>query len=205
MYLTIIKHSCDFIFSLICCIFLVPISLVVGIFIKLEDGGAVFYRARRLGKDGKPFTMLKFRSMKERAPDLRNADGTTYSAADDPRQTKVGKFLRETSIDELPQFFNVLFGHMSVLGPRPDPVEWYELSSVEVRKKYSVKPGISGYTQAYYRNTLTLEEKNKCEVFYAENISWKLDIKIIFKTVSRLISREDVYRNKESEDAKVLK
>ncbi|NLD46933.1 MAG: sugar transferase, partial [Clostridiaceae bacterium] len=161
---------------------------------KLEDGGSVFYKAKRLGKNGKPFKMLKFRSMKENAPDIRNADGTTYSSPDDPRLTKIGKVLRETSIDELPQFLNVLIGQMSVLGPRPDPIEWFDKSSEEAKKKYLVKPGVSGYSQAYFRNTLPLEEKNKNEVYYLEHISFWFDIKIFFKTIERVLKRGDVYR-----------
>jgi undecaprenyl phosphate N,N'-diacetylbacillosamine 1-phosphate transferase len=194
MYRNFIKPILDSIFALMVFPFLLLLILIVGILIKLEDGGSVFYKAKRLGKNGKPFKMLKFRSMKENAPDIRNADGTTYSSPEDPRLTKIGKILRETSIDELPQFINVLLGQMSVLGPRPDPVEWYEKFSEETRKKYSVKPGVSGYSQAYYRNTLPLDEKNKNEVYYAENITFWFDIKIFFKTLERVLKRGNVYR-----------
>ena len=194
MYLRFVKPILDFIFSLMILPFLLLIVFAVGILIKIEDGGPIFYKAERLGKNGKPFKMLKFRSMKKNAPDIRNADGTTYSSPDDPRLTKIGKVLRETSIDELPQFLNVLFGQMSVLGPRPDPIEWFYKSSEEVKKKYSVKPGVSGYSQAYFRNTLPLEEKNKNEVFYTKHISFWFDLKIFFKTIERVLKRGDVYR-----------
>ena len=198
MYAKIFKRLIDIFISFFACLALVPICAIVAILIKKDDGGAVFYKAKRLGKDGKVFNMYKFRSMKENAPDIRNEDGTTYSAEDDPRLTKIGKKLRETSIDELPQFINVLKGQMSILGPRPDPPEWYEINSGEVRVKYSVKPGISGYTQAYHRNTLPLDEKNKSDVYYAENISFKLDVKIFFQTIKTILSHSDIYRNEES-------
>lgn len=200
MYRNFIKPILDYIFSLMVFPFLLLIIFVVGILIKVEDGGSIFYIAERLGRNGKPFKMLKFRSMKENAPDIRNPDGTTFSSPDDPRLTKIGKILRETSIDELPQFLNVLLGQMSVLGPRPDPIEWFDKSSDEIKKKYSVKPGVSGYSQAYHRNILPLEEKNKNEVFYAEHISFWFDTKILFKTIERVIRRGNVYRELESEE-----
>ena len=198
MYVKFFKRLIDVFISFFVCLALVPICAIIGILIKKDDGGAVFYKAERLGVNGKVFKMYKFRSMKENAPDIRNEDGTTYSAEDDPRLTKIGKKLRETSIDELPQFFNVLKGEMSILGPRPDPPEWYEINSGDMRVKYTVKPGISGYTQAYYRNTLPLDEKNKCDVYYAENVSFKLDVKVFFQTIKTILSHSDIYRNEDS-------
>ena len=198
MYAKIFKRLIDVFISFFVCIALVPICAIIGILIKKDDGGSVFYKAERLGVNGKVFKMYKFRSMKENAPDIRNEDGTTYSAEDDPRLTKIGKKLRETSIDELPQFFNVLKGEMSILGPRPDPPEWYEINSGDMRVKYTVKPGISGYTQAYHRNTLPLDEKNKCDVYYAENVSFKLDVKVFFQTIKTILSHSDIYRNEDS-------
>ena len=198
MYVKFFKRLIDVFISFFVCLALVPICAIIGILIKKDDDGAVFYKAERLGVNGKVFKMYKFRSMKENAPDIRNEDGTTYSAEDDPRLTKIGKKLRETSIDELPQFFNVLKGEMSILGPRPDPPEWYEINSGDMRVKYTVKPGISGYTQAYYRNTLPLDEKNKCDVFYANNVSFKLDVKVFFQTIKTILSHSDIYRNEDS-------
>ncbi len=198
MYVKIFKRLIDVFISFFVCIALVPICAIIGILIKKDDGGSVFYKAERLGVNGKVFKMYKFRSMKENAPDIRNEDGTTYSAEDDPRLTKIGKKLRETSIDELPQFINVLKGEMSILGPRPDPPEWYEINSGAMRVKYTVKPGISGYTQAYYRNTLPLDEKNKCDVYYAENVNFILDVKVFFQTIKTILSHSDIYRNEAS-------
>lgn len=200
IYTKFVKPALDTAVAACACIALVPVTAAVAVLIKKEDGGSVFYKAKRLGRDGKVFDMYKFRSMKENAPDIRNADGTTFSSADDPRLTKIGKKLRETSIDELPQFFNVLKGQMSILGPRPDPPEWFEINAGETQRKYSVKPGISGYTQAYYRNSLELDERNKCDVYYADNISFKLDVKVFFKTVQTILSHSDVYRNEAGTD-----
>lgn len=161
----------------------------------LDDSGPLFYYSKRLGKNGKPFLMIKYRTMKINSPDLRNPDGTTFSSPSDSRLTKIGKFLRETSVDEIPQVLNVLMLKMSFVGPRPDPLEWYNISNEEVKKKYSVRPGITGYTQAYFRNTLSLEEKNKNEVYYSKNVSFQLDLRIIFATVKRVFSKGNVYRN----------
>lgn len=204
MYIRVVKPIFDYAFAFVCCILLMPITLFVALFIKLDDGGPVFFVSKRLGKNGKPFGMLKFRSMKVNSTDIRNADGTTFSSRDDTRLTKAGKVLRETSIDELPQFFNVLLGQMSVLGPRPDPIEWFEKLPEDMRVKYSVKPGISGYSQAYYRNTLPLDDKNRNEVFYAQNMSFTLDTKIFFVTLARLFGRSGVYRADGNEESKPI-
>ena len=139
--------------------FLCVIWIIVAIFIKLEDGGPVFYFAERIGKDCKKFYMYKFRSMKVNAPNIMNNDGSTYNAEDDPRVTKVGKFIRETSIDELPQIINVIKGEMSLIGPRAS--EWESLDSYlpDEMDKLKMLPGITGYTQAYYRNSITPRQK----------------------------------------------
>ena len=195
MYLKFFKPMMDFLFALVVLPFLILLFIIFGILIKIEDGGSIFYTALRLGKNGKPFKMYKLRSMKMNSQDLRNLDGTTFSSINDTRLTRIGKFIRSTSIDELPQFINVLFFQMSLLGPRPDPIEWYDKVDEHARKKYSIKPGISGYTQAYFRNTLTLEKKNQSELYYVKNVSFLLDIKIFFKTIYRVLKKEAVYRN----------
>lgn len=131
-----------------------------GILIKLEDRGPIFYCGERLGKDSKLFKMYKFRSMKVNAPDIRNDDGSTFNSSKDPRITKVGKFIRETSIDELPQLFNVLKGDMSIIGPRASVGNSLNTFKSDEIDKMKVRPGITGYTQAYYRNDLTMREKD---------------------------------------------
>ena len=172
------------------------IFIIVAPMVKLTDGGPIFYNAPRLGKNGKIFNMYKFRSMRVNAPDIRNADGSTYNADDDPRVTKIGKILRETSLDETPQIFNVLLGDMSIIGPRAHLTTNFhglEQASEQDRKRLSVLPGITGYSQAYYRNNATQQEKVECDVYYAQNLSFILDVKILFRTVWVVLKRENVY------------
>ena len=123
--------------------------------------------------------MFKFRTMIVNAPDIRLSDGSTYNGDDDPRITRVGRFLRKTSIDELPQILNVLLGDMSFIGPRPDPVDWLDKYSEKEKIILSVRPGITGYNQAYYRNSADGAMKLKNDVYYAENISFSLDLSLI--------------------------
>lgn len=197
-YQLVIKRLIDLIICLIALPFVLLITIPVAIIIKIEDGGPVFYRSRRLGKGFKEFDMLKFRSMKVNAPDLRNEDGSTYNSQNDPRVTKIGRFMRETSLDELPQFFNVLFGNMNIIGPRAGDVESKDTYEEDEKEKMLVKPGISGYTQAYYRNNLGVREKRLYDAWYAHNVSMWLDIKIFFKTIQTVLKRENVYTNDES-------
>ena len=187
--------------DILLCLMILPIVLLVTIpiaaAIKIEDGGPVFYKSRRLGKGFAEFDMLKFRSMKVNAPDLRNDDGSTYNSPSDSRVTRVGHFLRETSLDELPQCFNVLLGHMSILGPRPGDVESKDTYEEDEKDKLLIRPGISGYTQAYYRNSIRVREKRLYDAWYAHNVSLWLDVKILFKTVVTVLNKENVYTNQE--------
>ena len=191
-----IKRVIDIIACLIALpiVFLVMIPICIAI--KLEDGGPVFYHSMRLGKGFEEFGMLKFRSMKVNAPDLRNDDGSTYNSKNDPRVTRIGKFMRETSIDELPQIFNVLAGQMSIVGPRAGDVESKDTYQEDEKDKLLIRPGITGYTQAYYRNNLGVREKRLYDAWYAHSVSLLLDIKILFKTVRTVLFHENVYTNK---------
>lgn len=175
---------------------MVVIGVVVAIFIWAEDRGSVFYLAPRRGKYGKIFKMYKFRSMKMNAPDIRNADNSTYNAPDDPRITKVGKILRKTSVDELPQLLNVLTGDMSLIGPRPITVN-KPLSDYDEKRRVrlEVKPGITGYSQAYFRNSITSEEKLEKDAWYAKNVSFAMDLKIFFATIRSVLFRSNIYNN----------
>ena len=188
--------------DILLCILVLPVVMLVTIpiaaAIKIEDGGPVFYKSRRLGKGFTEFDMLKFRSMKVNAPDLRNDDGSTYNSPSDSRVTHVGYFLRETSLDELPQFFNVLLGHMSILGPRPGDVESKDTYEEDEKDKLLIRPGISGYTQAYYRNSIRVREKRLYDAWYAHNVSLWLDIKILFKTVATVLKKDNIYTNDSS-------
>ena len=154
MYKNFFKRVFDLILSIIALPFVLLLIAIVAPFVWFEDQGPVFYNAYRVGKGGNPFKMLKFRSMKVNAPDIRLEDGSTYNGDNDPRVTRIGRFLRKTSIDELPQILNVLIGDMSWIGIRPDPLDWLERYTDAERIILSVKPGITGYNQAYFRNSV---------------------------------------------------
>ena len=194
-YQLVLKRIADIAICLLALPFVLIIAIPISIAIKIEDGGPVLYKSRRIGKNFKEFNMLKFRSMRVNAPDLRNEDGSTYNSKGDSRVTKIGKLIRETSLDELPQFFNVLFGHMNIIGPRAGDVESKDTYRDDEKDKMLVKPGITGYTQAYYRNGLGVREKRLYDAWYAHNVSLWLDIKIIFKTVATVLKRDNVYTN----------
>lgn len=196
-YVTVIKRVADFLIGLCALPFLAIIILVVGIAIKLDDGGPIFYKAKRMGKDSKIFNMYKFRSMIVDAPNWTNKDGSTYNAADDDRVTKVGRFIRKTSIDELPQFLNLLIGNMSLVGPRASGAGALGTYQPDEEAKMNVRPGITGFTQAYYRNGLSVREKRLKDAWYAENVTFILDVKIFFKTIGTVLKSEQVYTNKE--------
>lgn len=199
LYQLKIKRIIDILSCIIALPVILPVSLVIALAIKVDDGGPVFYRSRRIGKDFKEFDMLKFRSMKVNAPDLRNSDGSTFNSASDSRVTKAGHFLRETSLDEIAQFFNVLKGDMSLIGPRAGDVESKDTYELDEKDKTLVRPGISGYTQAYYRNNLGVRKKRLYDAWYAHNVNFILDVKIVFKTISTVLHRENIYTNLDNE------
>ena len=198
MYSKRIKRVFDLIIGLFALPFVLFVTLIMTPIIYLNDKGPIFYNASRIGKNGKPFKMYKFRSMMVNAPDIRNEDGSTYNGDDDPRVTKVGRFMRKTSIDELPQFFNILLGDMSLIGPRPDPLDDMDIYTEYQKKKLTVRPGITGYNQAYYRNSVEQNEKFEHDVYYAENISFVLDVKIFFKTIATVLTHDSVYNDASS-------
>lgn len=173
--------------------FVAIITIVIAVLIYFVDRGPVFYHAKRVGRFGIPFTMFKFRTMTVNAPDIRLPDGSTFNSEDDPRLTSIGKFLRNLSIDELPQIINVLKGDMSFIGPRPDPLDWLDRYTPEEKVFLSVRPGITGYNQAYFRNCADGKLKIKNDVYYAENISFLLDMKILLKSIRTILLRENVY------------
>lgn len=195
MYKHFLKRLFDFIIALIILPFLLVIIIIVAPIIYFDDPGPVFYPSRRAGYKGKIFSMLKFRSMKVNAPDIRNADGSTFNSENDPRQTRVGKILRKTSVDELPQFLNVLVGQMALIGPRPVLESQLASFTEEEKGKLDVLPGITGYTQAYHRNQLPTHEERMQDAWYAQHVSLGLDVKIFFKTIETIIHPSRVYRN----------
>ena len=190
-----IKRAIDIIACLIALPFVLIILIPVAIAIKVEDRGPLFYHSMRIGKGFKEFGMLKFRSMKVNAPDLRNKDGSTFNSKTDPRVTKIGHILRETSLDEIPQVFNVLAGQMSIIGPRAGDVESKDTYEEDEKDKLLIRPGITGYTQAYYRNGLGVREKRLYDAWYAHSVSFGLDVKIFFRTIKTVLTHENVYTN----------
>ncbi|MBP3435464.1 MAG: sugar transferase [Clostridia bacterium] len=201
------KHFFKRVIDLIACLIGLPLFLLVFIIfapiIYFTDRGPVFYNAERIGRNGKLFKMYKFRSMYVNAPDIRLADGSTYNGEDDPRVTPIGRFMRKTSIDELPQFLNVLIGNMSLIGPRPDPPDWLARYPEEVKVFLTVRPGITGYCQAYYRNGADGEEKMQADVYYATHCTVWLDTKIVLKTILMILKSENVYKDVSEETSAV--
>ena len=195
MYKNFFKPLIDFCGALLMLPFVLLVVIIFAPIIYFTDRGPVFYNAERMGKDGRIYKMFKLRSMYMNAPDIRNADGSTFNSDKDPRVTPVGRFLRTTSLDEFPQFLNVLTGDMSFVGPRPTlgikQLNYEELEG-DNRKRYSVKPGITGYAQAYYRNSISQEEKFHWDAYYADHISLWMDIKVLFMTVWSVIGRKNI-------------
>ena len=192
MYSHNIKRLFDLMAALCALPFFLIVYVILAPFYFFMDRGPMFYSGKRLGQFGKPFPMHKFRSMKVNAPDIRLSDGSTYNGDDDPRVTKLGKFLRKTSLDEIPQILNVLKGDMSLIGPRPDPLDWIDKYKEEEKVFLNVKPGITGYSQAYFRNSADAQEKIDNDVYYAQNISFLLDVKIFLRTIKTVICRENI-------------
>ena len=197
MYKKYLKRFFDIIISVI---LLIPLSIVfifVSLAIFIEDGTPIIYAGERLGKNSKVFKMYKFRSMYVNAADIRNNDGSTYNSKNDPRVTKVGHIIRELSIDELPQIINVLKGDMSIIGPRASVGNSLSDYRADELAKLSVKPGITGYSQAYYRNSLSQHEKRLKDAWYANHLSFFLDVKIFFKTIETVLLRKGLYTNEQ--------
>lgn len=195
MYVHFFKRVFDFLLALCALPFVVLIIIIFAPIIYLTDRGPVFYNATRAGKGYKPFKMFKLRSMYVNSPDLKNPDGSTFNSDNDPRVTPIGRFMRKTSLDEFPQFLNILKGDMSFIGPRPKlyTPEKYKDGMPEIyQTSFKVKPGITGYAQAYFRNSITNDEKFKWDAYYAEHISFIMDVKIIFKTIKSVLFRENI-------------
>lgn len=186
MYKNFIKRFLDILFSLILLIVLSPILLVLMIIVRIKLGSPIFFKQERPGKDGKIFTLYKFRTM----TDKKNEKGELLP--DSERLTSFGKLLRSTSLDELPELINILKGDMSFIGPRPLLVEYLELYNEEQKHRHDVRPGLTGLAQVEGRNLLSWEERFKLDVKYVGNVSFINDIKIIFKTIGVVFKREGV-------------
>lgn len=188
-----IKRSLDLITALFLVIILSPIMLIAAILIAVNRDGPILFKQERPGKDGKIFTVYKFRTM---STILRDKNGNELSDFD--RMTKIGNILRKTSVDELPQLFNIIKGEMSFIGPRPLLKEYLELYSPEQMRRHDVLPGISGWAQVNGRNTLTWDEKFAYDVYYVDHYSFKMDLKIFIKTIENVVSQDGI--NSDSEN-----
>lgn len=187
MYKHFFKRLFDFIISLIAIICISPLLLVVTIFLHFANKGAgAFFFQERPGKDERIFKVIKFKTM----TDERDAEGNLLPDAQ--RLTKVGKFVRSTSIDELPQLINVFKGDMSLIGPRPLLVKYLPLYNDEQRRRHEVRPGISGWAQCHGRNAITWTEKFKLDVWYVDHCTLWTDIKVIFITIKNVLMRKDI-------------
>ncbi|CUO25385.1 MULTISPECIES: sugar transferase [Clostridium] len=196
----VIKRIIDITISGLALIILIPLFLVVAILIKVESPGKVIFSQDRVGKDGEIFRMYKFRSMVANAEELKRklileneATGPMFKIKNDPRITKIGRFLRRTSIDELPQLFNVLKGDMSLVGPRPSLPEEVEKFDPWMLRRLDVKPGLTCYWQVMGRNSISFEEWMKLDVKYVNERTLWIDIRLIFKTFFVLFGDTNAY------------
>lgn len=194
-YSNYVKRGFDIVVSMAAMPFVALVGIPIATLIKLEDGGTIFFCGERYGKDMKKFRMVKFRSMKMNAKDIRNSDGTTYNSDKDDRQTKIGRFLRKTSLDELGQIFNVLAGDMSFVGPRPSPMGNEKTYTEFIKQKFEVRPGITGLNQALLRNSATLEERYKNDVYYVKHVCFSLDVDIIKLTIKSVLGKKNIYNS----------
>ena len=189
------KRLFDIALSLLAIVILLPVFAVIIIAMRVSSKGSAIFKQERAGKDGKPFTFYKFRTMKLDVDRF----GSSPKSGDDPRLTRIGKFLREYSLDELPQLFNILKGNMSIVGPRPlyvsQMAEWNERQ----KKRLLVKPGLTGLAQISGRGGLTREEKLELDVKYVETANLRLDFKIILRTIAQVFSRKSIYEKRYSE------
>lgn len=190
MYRNCIKRVIDFSISFLALSILWPILLIVAIWLHFANKGAgAFFFQERPGKDAKIFKVIKFKTM----TDERDSDGKLLPDAE--RLTKVGKFVRSTSLDELPQLLNVLKGDMALIGPRPLMPKYLPLYSVEQMRRHEVRPGITGWAQVNGRNNISWTKKFELDVWYVDNLSFVLDLKILFLTVKKVLIREDISKD----------
>ena len=186
MYKLFFKRLIDIICSLVGLIVFSPILVIVALLVRLNLGSPIFFTQNRLGNNGKEFKMIKFRTMKDAV------DKFGEVLPDEQRLTRFGKILRSTSLDELPELINVLKGDMTLVGPRPLLVEYKELYSERQFRRHETSPGITGWAQVNGRNSISWNERFELDVWYVDNLSFFLDIKILFMTVLKVIKRDGI-------------
>ena len=188
-----IKCILDYIFALVGLILLLPLFLIIALLIKFDSKGPVFFLQERLGQNGKVFKIYKFRTMVDGAIEMGSGLRTDEG---DPRITKVGNILRKTSLDELPQLINIIKGEMSIIGPRP-PVPYhprkYDEYSAEQKKRFTVRPGISGYAQVVLRNAGTWDERIELDLEYVQKMSFSFDLYIFLRTINTVVRKKNIY------------
>lgn len=185
-YCKLIKRVMDFLISLLSIVIFSPILIVLAILVRVKLGGPVIFKQERPGLNGKVFKLYKFRTM----TDASDEDGNLLD--DEYRLTSFGKKLRSTSLDELPELYNILKGDMSIVGPRPLLVKYLPLYSKEQQRRHDVRPGLTGLAQVSGRNAITWTEKFEKDIEYVDNVSLGLDISIFFKTISCVLKREGI-------------
>jgi lipopolysaccharide/colanic/teichoic acid biosynthesis glycosyltransferase len=190
-----VKRTFDVMVSATALVLLSPLLAAIAIAIRLDSHGetAVLFRQRRLGRNGSSFRLYKFRTMFEGAPDIRNADGSSFTLAHDSRVTRVGAFLRATSLDELPQLLNILAGHMSLVGPRPDLVDQAQYYSGDEWRRNLVRPGVTGWAQTSGRNSISWAARKQIDVEYVANQSLRLDLRILFRTIPCVLLTKHIH------------
>lgn len=186
MYVNFVKPIIDFFLSVIGLVLLSPIFIILLVLLSFSNKGTPFFFQKRPGKKEKVFKVIKFKTMTDR----RDAEGNLLPDKD--RLTSIGKFVRKTSLDELPQLINVLKGEMSLIGPRPLLIEYLNIYSEEQKKRHNIKPGITGWAQINGRNAISWTQKLKYDVWYVDHVTFILDLKIIFKTIIKVIKSEDI-------------
>lgn len=191
MYAKYIKRILDFLLSLIALIILSPVLLIIAILVRIKLGSPVIFKQERPGKDEKIFTLYKFRTM----TDKKDENGNLLP--DSKRLTKFGKALRKTSLDELPELFNILKGDMSIVGPRPLVVEYLPYYTEEEKHRHDVRPGLTGLAQVSGRNLLRWEEKLEKDIEYVKKYDFSYDLKIILMTIKKVLLRKDVISSEE--------
>jgi len=187
-----VKRLLDLTGAAVLLVLLAPVLAAVALGVRLGSPGGALFRQLRLGRHGRPFQLLKFRSMYVNAPDLRNPDGSAVTGEHDPRVTPLGRFLRQTSLDELPQLINVLTGKMSLVGPRPDQVDQIRFYTGPEKRKLLVKPGITGLAQISGRNGIAWERRKALDLEYVERQSLRLDLAILLQTLPCVLLRRNI-------------
>ncbi|MBL8177153.1 MAG: sugar transferase [Bryobacterales bacterium] len=190
----------DILGSLLALSLFAPVMILLALAVRMTSRGPILFRQQRLGLAGIPFSILKFRTMRHNAEDIRNSDGSSYSASDDPRVTAIGRLMRKSSMDELPQFWNVLRGEMSLVGPRPDQVDQLTYYTPEDRIKLRMRPGITGLAQISGRNSISWARRRQFDAEYVTNWSLGEDLRILLMTIPYVLLRRDIHTGRDNAD-----